>query len=234
MTTKNPVEKIIRIEGVTKTFTTGEGIDGKLFVLRGVTLDITQGEIIAVVGASGAGKSTLLHIIGTIDRPTSGRVHYKGIDVFAMSDEDLARFRNREIGFVFQFHHLLPEFSVLENVAMPALIMGKGLAEVGNTAMDLLKEVGLEDRAHFKPTKLSGGEQQRAAVARALMNTPMVILADEPSGNLDTTNAQALHELIWNLSRGHGQTFVIVTHNESLAKQADRIARITDGVVKTS
>jgi len=227
---KKTAECIIRIEKVAKVFTAAEG-EARLHVLRGVTLDVNQGEIVAVVGASGAGKSTLLHIIGTLDRPTSGRVIYDGIDVFALDDEHLARFRNKEIGFVFQFHHLLPEFTALENVAMPALIMGKKFQEVRDRAMTYLAEVGVEARANERPPKLSGGEQQRVAVARALMNSPKVILADEPSGNLDTANAQALHELIWNLSRSQGQTFIIVTHNEALAKQADRVVKIVDGVV---
>jgi lipoprotein-releasing system ATP-binding protein len=193
---------------------------------------VRKGEIIAVVGASGAGKSTLLHIIGTLEKPTSGRVLYNGTDVFAMGEEELARFRNLHIGFVFQFHHLLPEFTALENVAMPALIHGKAFSEIRAIAMDLLREVGLEERAEQKPPKLSGGEQQRVAVARALMNSPRVILADEPSGNLDSENARNLHKLIWNLSRNRGQTFIVVTHNEALAKQADRIVHIADGVIR--
>ena len=222
----------IRIDKVTKTFLSGEGKDGKLCVLRGITLTIAKGEIIAIVGASGAGKSTLLHIIGTLDRPTSGSVHYEGVDIFGLNDEDLAHFRNERIGFVFQFHHLLPEFTALENVAMPALIGGKKLSQVRTQALDLLREVGLEERADQKPPKLSGGEQQRVAVARALMNSPKVILADEPSGNLDSANAEKLHRLIWDLSRKLAQTFVVVTHNESLAKKADRIVRIADGVIQ--
>ncbi|HUI64949.1 MAG TPA: ABC transporter ATP-binding protein [Bacteroidota bacterium] len=226
-------ELLIRIHKVTKTFPSGEGRDGKLIVLRGITLDVCKGEIVAIVGASGAGKSTLLHIVGTLEKPTSGTVLYEGTDVFAMGDEDLARFRNRRIGFVFQFHHLLPEFTAMENVAMPALIQGKKLSDVRALAMDLLREVGLEDRVDQKPPKLSGGEQQRVAVARALMNSPRVVLADEPSGNLDSENARNLHRLIWDLSRNRGQTFVVVTHNESLAGQADRIIHIADGVIRT-
>ena len=177
---------IISVDGVTKTFASGEERTGRLIVLRGCTLDIRRGEIIAIVGASGAGKSTLLHIIGTLDRPTSGRVLYEGTDAFTLSDEDLARFRNQRIGFVFQFHHLLPEFTALENVAMPSLIRGKKLSEVRKDALALLTEVGLEERAEYRPPKLSGGEQQRVAVARALMNSPRIVLADEPSGNLDS------------------------------------------------
>ncbi len=227
-------ESIIRLEKITKTFHSGEERDGKLVVLRGISLDVRKGEIIAVVGASGAGKSTLLHIIGTLEKPTSGSVSYDGEDVFSMGEEDLARFRNQRIGFVFQFHHLLPEFTALENVAMPALIGGKTIAEVRGLAMDLLREVGLEPQKDQKPPKLSGGEQQRVAVARALMNSPRVVLADEPSGNLDSENARNLHNLIWNLSRNRGQTFIVVTHNEALARQADRIVHIADGVIRGS
>ena len=229
---KSPVETIIRVEGVTRTFLSGEDQRQKLYVLRGIGLEIGRGQIIVVVGASGAGKSTLLHIIGTLERPTSGKIYYEGVDVFSLNDERLARFRNEEIGFVFQFHHLLPEFTALENVAMPAMIMGKKLQRVKESALGYLKAVGLEDRAFQKPPNLSGGEQQRVAVARALMNSPKIILADEPSGNLDSANAQILHDLIWNLSREHGHTFIIATHNESLAKRADRTVRIVDGVIQ--
>jgi lipoprotein-releasing system ATP-binding protein len=231
---KQPTDPVIRIEGVTKNFPFGDRQEGKLFVLRGITLQVERGQIVAIVGASGAGKSTLLHIIGTLDRPSTGKVHYEDMDVFALDDDKLARFRNRQIGFVFQFHHLLPEFSALENVAMPALISGKKMFEVKKQALEYLHLVGLEERAFQKPTKLSGGEQQRVAVARALMNSPEVILADEPSGNLDTANAQVLHELIHDLSRKRGQTIVVVTHNEALAKQADRVVRIVDGVISAA
>jgi len=222
---------IITATAVTKTFQAGASDGGKLCVLRGVTLRIAAGEIIAIVGASGAGKSTLLHILGTLDRPTSGNVHYDDVDVFALGDDDLARFRNRSIGFVFQFHHLLPEFTALENVAMPSLIMGEKFQDVRQRALSLLREVGVDPRAEQKPPQLSGGEQQRVAVARALMNNPRVILADEPSGNLDSANAEHLHELIRDLRRKMGQTFVVVTHNENLARQADRVLRIVDGVI---
>ena len=223
---------IISASEVTKTFPAGSSTEGKLCVLRGITLRIAAGEIIAVVGASGAGKSTLLHILGTLDRPTSGNVYYDDVDVFSLGDDDLARFRNRSIGFVFQFHHLLPEFSALENVAMPSLIRGSAFSEVRDQAMRLLEEVGVHDRADQKPPQLSGGEQQRVAVARALMNNPRVVLADEPSGNLDSANAENLHQLIRGLSRKMGQTFVVVTHNENLARQADRVLRIVDGVIQ--
>jgi len=223
---------IITAAAVTKTFQAGTSNGGDLRVLRGITLRIAPGEIIAIVGASGAGKSTLLHILGTLDRPTSGNVHYDDVDVFALNDDDLARFRNRSIGFVFQFHHLLPEFSALENVSMPGLIKGEKFQDVREQALRLMREVGVDDRADQKPTHLSGGEQQRVAVARALMNNPRVVLADEPSGNLDSTNAEHLHELIKDLSRRMGQTFVVVTHNENLARLADRVLRIVDGVIQ--
>ena len=194
-------------------------------------MNVLQGEIVAIVGASGAGKSTLLHILGTLDRPNSGSLFYEDVGVFTLGDDDLARFRSQNIGFVFQFHHLLPEFTAVENVAIPAMIMGRRFYDVREHAMKYLSDVGLEGRALQKPPKLSGGEQQRVAVARALMNSPKVILADEPSGNLDTGSAEALHTLIWNLSREKGQTFVVVTHNEALAKRADRALRIVDGVI---
>jgi lipoprotein-releasing system ATP-binding protein len=225
-------QPIITATAITKTFQTGDTQGSKLCVLRGITLRINAGEIIAVVGASGAGKSTLLHILGTLDRPTTGEVIYDTTNVFALDDEALAKFRNRSIGFVFQFHHLLPEFSAVENVAMPALISGERLGKVRDRAFALMEEVGVGGRADARPPQLSGGEQQRVAVARALMNNPRVILADEPSGNLDSANADLLHRLIWDLSRKRGQTFVVVTHNESLARRADRIVRIVDGVVE--
>jgi lipoprotein-releasing system ATP-binding protein len=224
-------QPLIIASAITKTFLTGDSQGSKLNVLRGISLRIAPGEIIAVVGSSGAGKSTLLHILGTLDRPTSGEVIYDSTDVFALSDEDLAHFRNRSIGFVFQFHHLLPEFSALENVAMPAVISGEKLSKVRERARALLDEVGVGSRAEARPSQLSGGEQQRVAVARALMNSPRVVLADEPSGNLDSANADLLHRLIWDLSRKRGQTFVVVTHNETLARSADRVIRIVDGVV---
>ncbi len=234
MVKKKITECIIKAQDVTKTFIVGEHRERKLFVLRGVNLSVQRGEILAIVGASGAGKSTLLHIMGTLDRPTSGKTYYDDTDVFAMDDDHLAQFRNKQIGFVFQFHHLLPEFTAFENVAMPGLIMGKSMVQVKERVMQLLGQVGLQDKAESKPTQLSGGEQQRVAVARALMNSPRVILADEPSGNLDTESANQLHELLWNLSREFEQTFVVVTHNESLAKRADRIVRIQDGVIQTA
>ncbi len=232
MTIRASAQPIITVTSLRKEFSSGKGGGGPLRVLRGLNLTINAGEILAIVGASGAGKSTLLHIVGTLDRPTTGTVMYEGMDVFSMSDEDLARFRNLRIGFVFQFHHLLPEFTALENVAMPALIAGQKLPDVKARALELLDLVGLADRAEQKPPKLSGGEQQRVAVARALMNTPKVLLADEPSGNLDSANARNLHRLLWTLSRSKGQTVIVVTHNEALARQADRVVRIVDGVLE--
>lgn len=222
---------MIRAENITKSYPTGEAQNRSLQVLRGINLEVRSGEIVAIVGASGAGKSTLLHILGTLDRPTSGNVYYDDDNVFAYSDERVAKFRNEHVGFVFQLHHLLPEFTVLENVCMPALIRGSSLNQAKDRALKLLGDVGVESKASTKPAKLSGGEQQRVAVARALMNSPKVVLADEPTGNLDTTNAQQLHDLIWNLSRERGQTFVIVTHNEAFAKQADRIVKLVDGKI---
>jgi lipoprotein-releasing system ATP-binding protein len=221
----------IAATAVTKSFPLEGNRENGLQVLRGVNLQIARGEIVAIVGASGAGKSTLLHILGTLDRPTSGSVAYQGVDVFDLSDDELAKFRNRSIGFVFQFHHLLPEFTAAENVAMPALIGGKKWSEVRDRATDLLREIGLAERADQKPPQLSGGEAQRVAIARALMNDPQVVLADEPSGNLDSANAELLHGQIWELSRKIGQTFVIVTHNERLARSADRMVRIADGII---
>ncbi len=222
---------MIRIQNVTKVYPTGDEHGNALHVLRGISFEIRQGEIIAVVGASGAGKSTLLHILGTLDRPTAGDVFYDDENVFLRSDEKLAQFRNQHIGFVFQFHHLLPEFTVLENVCMPALIGGKKLEDVRERATGLLRDVGVESKAASRPANLSGGEQQRVAVARALMNSPRIVYADEPTGNLDTANAQMLHDLIWDLSEKLEQTFVIVTHNEKIAKQAHKIVKIVDGVV---
>lgn len=207
-------------------------VDGPLEVLRNINLTVEAGEIVAIVGPSGVGKSTLLHLLGVLDRPTSGEVEISGTPVFKFNDKELAGFRNRTVGFVFQFHHLLPEFTALENVMMPALILGRGAAQVQHRAMELLTEVGLAGRAGHRPGELSGGEQQRVAVARALMNAPQLVLADEPSGNLDRVSSETLHELLWNLSRRHGRTFIIVTHNLELASRADRIVELFDGRIK--
>lgn len=217
---------LIHVDSVTKSYETGPA--RRVEVLENVTFDIARGEIVAIVGASGSGKSTLLHVLGALDRPDSGAVHYHGEDVFSRSDEKLAAFRNSTIGFVFQFHHLLPEFSALENVAMPALIKGESLGNAEPRASKLLSMVGLGERLDHRPSMLSGGEQQRVAVARAMMNEPDVILADEPTGNLDAKTAAVLHDEIVRLSRTFGQTFVIATHNMSLAEKADRILQLQD------
>ena len=204
---------------------------GALEVIRGVDLTIHKGEIVSIVGPSGAGKTTLLQIMGTLDRPTSGSVVYDGTDVDALSSARLARFRNASIGFVFQFHQLLPEFTLLENVAMPALIGGRRRSEAFAEAAKLIDYLGLSDRSSHRPAQLSGGEQQRAAVARALVTRPAVVLADEPSGSLDSHNRAELHRLFFDLRRDMGQTFVIVTHDESLAADCDRIVHMADGLV---
>jgi lipoprotein-releasing system ATP-binding protein len=203
----------------------------ELTVLKSINLTIAQGEILAIVGASGAGKSTLLHILGTLDRPTSGTVLFEGQDLFQLSDQKQAEFRNRRIGFVFQFHHLLPEFTALENVCLPAYIQNRSANDAQAEATSLLKDVGLEHRMNHKPGELSGGEQQRVAVARALIQQPNLVLADEPTGNLDTHTGDALFTLMRTLNRSRGITFVIVTHNEKLSAQADRIIHMEDGQI---
>ncbi len=202
---------------------------GELEVLKGVSLEIAEGEIVSIVGASGAGKSTLLHIIGTLDKPDAGTLSIKNIDTGSLRDKKLSQFRNLAIGFVFQFHHLLPEFTALENVCIPGFIAGKDELEVRERAKELLAFLGLEDRAEHKPSELSGGEQQRVAVARALVNQPAVVLADEPSGNLDSQSAKDLHQMFFDLRDKFNQTFVIVTHNAELANMADRKLEMKDG-----
>ncbi len=202
---------------------------GALHVLRDVSLTINPGEVVSIVGASGAGKTTLLQILGTLDRADSGSIMYGEVDVTRLKEKELARFRNEQIGFVFQAHHLLPEFTAAENVMIPALIHGDSQELARRRAMELLEMLHLADRAAHKPTALSGGECQRVAVARALMNKPMVVLADEPSGNLDSQHAGELHDLFFALRKDLGQTFVIVTHNEELAARADRKITIKDG-----
>ena len=204
---------------------------GELEVLRDVTVSIGDGEIVAIVGPSGAGKTTLLQIIGTLDSPQSGQVLYDGTDVLKLSQREMARFRNRNIGFVFQFHQLLPEFTTLENVAIPALIGGDRKSDAYDRARHLLDHLGLSSRLEHKPAQLSGGERQRVAVARALINNPKVILADEPSGSLDTQNKQELHKLFFDLRDEFKQTFVIVTHDESLAANVDRVLHMRDGLI---
>lgn len=215
---------MISMRGIRKSF-------DRLEVLRGVDLDVNAGEILSIVGASGAGKTTLLQILGTLERPDSGSVLYDGTDVLAMSQRQLAQFRNRHIGFVFQFHQLLPEFTMLENVAMPALIGGESRAEAFRRATDLIGYLGLADRASHRPAQLSGGERQRAAVARSLINNPSVILADEPSGSLDSANRRELYDLFFRLRDERGHTFVIVTHDESLAARSNRVIHIADGII---
>lgn len=200
-----------------------------LEVLKGVDLEVGRGEIHAIMGTSGVGKSTLLHILGTLDRPTSGRVLFEGQDVFGRPDADLALFRNERIGFVFQFHHLLPEFTAVENVMMPGLIAKVPVRALRARAMDLLASVGLSERARHRPDELSGGEQQRVALARALVRSPHVVIADEPSGNLDPDTAERLHELVYTLAKGGHQSWLIATHNEKLALLADKRSRLVQG-----
>ena len=213
---------MIKVDKVCKSY-------GSLQVLKDVTLQVSRGEVVSVVGASGAGKTTLLQIMGTLDRADSGKVIIDGTDVTGLNDTMLARFRNEHIGFVFQFHNLLPEFTAIENVCMPALIKGVSMEEAMEAAKRLLDSLNVASRASHKPAELSGGEQQRVAVARALINHPSVVLADEPSGNLDSVHAKELHQLFFDLRDRYQQTFVIVTHNESLAEMADRKITIRDG-----
>ncbi|MGD9493245.1 MAG: ABC transporter ATP-binding protein [Bacteroidales bacterium] len=215
----------IEIKEIRKSF-------GSLHVLKGINLTIQKNEIISILGASGAGKTTLLHIMGTLDKPDSGQILYDGTDVFSLGERKLNNFRNKHIGFVFQFHHLLPEFTALENICIPAFIGGMGKAEATAKAENLLITLGLKDRMTHKPSALSGGEQQRVAVARALINDPDVILADEPSGNLDTDHARELHELFLKLRNEMNQTFVIITHNPDLAQLSDRQIHMRDGYLE--
>lgn len=215
---------MIRLEGIHKSF-------GNVRVLNGIDIEIGTSEVVSIVGASGAGKTTLLQIIGTLDKPDTGKVFYQDQDIFSLNSKQLSKFRNDNIGFIFQFHHLLPEFNAVENVCIPAYIGKKGKAESEARAKELLDFLGLSHRMFHKPSQLSGGEQQRVAVARALMNKPMVILADEPSGNLDTENAKELHDLFFALRDEFKQTFVIVTHNDELANSTDRKIVMKDGLL---
>ena len=216
---------MIKLEGITKSF-------GSLQVLKGIDLEINKGEIVSIVGPSGAGKTTLLQIMGTLDEPDAGTVQIDGTVVSRMKEKELSAFRNKNIVFVFQFHQLLPEFTALENVMIPALIAGVSSKEANDRATKILDFMGLVDRASHKPNELSGGEKQRVAVARALINDPAVILADEPSGSLDTHNKEDLHQLFFDLRDRLGQTFVIVTHDEGLAKITDRTVHMVDGMIK--
>ena len=218
---------MIDIQNIQKSFDT-------LHVLRGVDLHVDKGEIVSIIGKSGAGKTTLLQIIGTLDKPDSGKVLINNTDVFALKDKDLARFRNRHIGFIFQFHQLLPEFTALENVLIPAMIAGENTATATNRAKQLLSELGLAERMTHKPNELSGGEKQRVAVARAMMMSPDVILADEPSGSLDEANKRELHKLLLDLRERYNQTIIIVTHDKELASISDRIVTIKDGQISTT
>jgi lipoprotein-releasing system ATP-binding protein len=215
---------VIRCKNIHKRY-------GSLEVLKGIDLEVQKAEIVSIVGASGAGKTTLLQIIGSLDKPDNGRIYYQEEEISALSARKLAHFRNKNIGFIFQFHHLLPEFTAVENVSIPAYIGGTSKKDATLRANELLDFLGLSGRANHKPSELSGGEQQRVAVARALMNRPMVILADEPSGNLDTENAKDLHDLFFSLRDEFEQTFVMVTHNQELASAADRKITMKDGLL---
>lgn len=204
---------------------------GNVEVLRGLSIQVNQGELACIIGPSGCGKSTLLHILGTLDVPDQGTVDMHGTNLLTLKGKKLAQFRNRHIGFVFQFHHLLPEFSALENVCIPGWLAGRKKSEVKTEALQLLESLGLRERIDNKPSQLSGGEQQRVAVARAMINKPSIILADEPTGNLDSANARELHQLFSTLKKEVGQTFLIVTHNEELAAQSDRVWTMRDGLI---
>lgn len=217
---------MLKAQGVFKSYQT---MAGKLDVLKGVDLEVKSGEMVAVVGASGVGKSTLLHILGTLDRPDVGQVNINDKEIFSLDDKGLAGFRNKTIGFVFQFHHLLPEFTCQENLILPKLIAGENKEEAMQKAAELLEEMGLKDRRFHRPLELSGGEQQRLAVARALVNSPQVVLADEPTGNLDSKSAENLIELLRNLNQNKKQTFIIATHNLKLSKIADKVFEMKEG-----
>jgi lipoprotein-releasing system ATP-binding protein len=216
---------MVKAENIHKSF-------GPLQVLKGINLEVPDGMIYSVVGASGAGKTTLLQILGTLSQPDSGEIFIRGKRISGLSEKELASFRNQELGFVFQFHHLLPEFTALENVCIPAFIGGISRPKAENRALELLGYLGMSERIHHKPAQLSGGEKQRVAVARALINHPSVVMADEPSGNLDSHNRRELHDLFFNLRRDFGHTFIIVTHDDTFADRSDRIIHIRDGIIE--
>lgn len=222
-------DSILQVKNIFKSFQTTKKIN--LEVLKGISLDIENEKITVIIGASGAGKSTLLHLLGALDRPDSGEIIYEKKNIFQFSDDRLAKFRNKNIGFIFQFHHLLPEFTALENVIVPQLINGTSFSISEKNADELLNSVGLKDRKDHKPAELSGGEQQRVAVARAFANDPQIILADEPTGNLDSANSKGIHQLIVELKEKLNKTFVIVTHNSSLVNLADKVLEIKDGKI---
>lgn len=222
--TDHKILNLIRAVDIKKSF-------GALHVLKGINLELPEGKIYSIVGASGAGKTTLLQILGTLSKPDSGKILFNNTDIAFLSEKELAKFRNREIGFVFQFHHLLPEFTSLENVCIPAFIAGSNKSKAEKKAKELFQYLGLSERITHKPSELSGGEKQRVAVARALINEPSVIMADEPSGNLDSGNKESLHELFFKLKNDFGQTFLIVTHDENFASRSDRIIHIKDGLI---
>lgn len=222
-------ETILNANDICKSFQTTK--KSKLEVLKNISLEIVEGKITIIVGASGAGKSTLLHLLGGLDRPDSGEVIFDEKNIFKLSDDKLAKFRNNNVGFIFQFHHLLPEFTALENVMIPQMISGKSFSKASEKSKELLNVVGLTERLDHKPAELSGGEQQRVAVARSLSNDPKIIFADEPTGNLDSVNSEEIHKLILDLKNKFGMTFVIVTHNSSLVELADILYEIKDGKI---